>query len=144
MTDTPSVPPPSGGTYTPPPPPPPSGPGATPPGGPSSDRTLMIALSYLWFLGIIPLLIKKDDREVKWHAINGLGLFLAYLIVTVVWNVLVSVVFNASGCGLGSVLWAASCAIQIGYIAAIIMAIMKGVKGEKMRFPLISDFADKA
>src|SRR5207237_342824 len=77
MSETPSAPPtytppppPGGGSYTPPPPPPP------PPAGggtaPGSDRTLMVVLSYLWILALIPLLTKKDDKEVQWHAKNGL------------------------------------------------------------------------
>ena len=37
-----------------------------------------------------------------------------------------------------------SCGITIGYIVIIIMAIMKAVRGERMRFPVISDMADKA
>ena len=45
-----------GGSYTPPPPPP-----AGKTSG-SSDRTLMVVLAYIWILGLIPLLVKKDDE----------------------------------------------------------------------------------
>ena len=41
---------------------------------PSSDRTIMLVLSYLGILALIPLLMKKDDPEVQWHAKNGLAL----------------------------------------------------------------------
>ena len=145
MTENPSVPPPpppGGGSYTPPPPPPP-GTGVPPPGG-SSDRTLMLALSYIYFLGIVPLLVKKDDREVKWHAMNGLLLFAAYVVVSIVWWLLQAFVLDGMGCGLGIILTLISCGITIGYIVIIIMAIMKAVRGERMRFPVISDMADKA
>jgi hypothetical protein len=50
-------PPPGGGSYTPPPPPPPGG------VSPSSDRTLMIVLSYLGLLALIPYLTKKTPRS---------------------------------------------------------------------------------
>lgn len=145
MSQPPHVPPPpsSQGSYTPPPPPPPSGPAGGPTGGGSSDRTLMLALSYIGILGLVPLLVKKDDRDIKWHAINGLGLFSAYVVVWIVYTILTNFVFSNTGCGLGSFLWAISCAIQIGYIVLIIMAIMKAIKGERMRFPVVSDFADK-
>ena len=61
------IPPPPGGGYTPPP---------APAGGApaSSDRTMMVALSYLWILALIPLLMKKEDKEVQWHAKNGLAI----------------------------------------------------------------------
>ncbi len=141
MTDSVPPTPPPGGSYTPPPPPPPAG-GAPP--GASSDRTLMIALSYVYFLGIIPLIVRKEDREVKWHALNGLFLFLAYLVVQIIWSILNTFFLSDMGCGIGMALSFISCLIAIGYIAVFIMAIMKALKGERMRFPVISDFADKS
>lgn len=141
MSETPTVPP-SGGSDTPPPPPPPTTP--PPPAGGSSDRTLMLALSYIYFLGIVPLLAKKDDREVKWHAINGLLLFAAYVVLSIVWWIISDFVLTGAGCGLGIALSFVSCAISIGYIVVFIMAIMKAIRGERMRFPVISDFADKS
>ncbi|MGH9456641.1 MAG: DUF4870 domain-containing protein [Thermoanaerobaculia bacterium] len=104
----------------------------------------MLALSYIYFLGIVPLVAKKDDREVKWHAINGLLLFGAYVIVSIVWWMLSTFVLEGAGCGLGMILSLISCLIGIGYIVVFIMAIMKAVRGERMRFPVISDMADKS
>ena len=33
-------------------------------GAPSSNRNVMIVLSYLWLLALVPLLTEKDDKEV--------------------------------------------------------------------------------
>ncbi len=41
---------------------------------PSSNRNVMIVLSYLWLLALIPLVVEKEDREVQWHAKHGLVL----------------------------------------------------------------------
>ena len=119
--------PPPGGQY--PPPPPPTG----------SDRTLMLVLSYLGLLALVPLLAKKDDREVQWHAKNGLFLFIAYVAVVIVWIIIRMFLPSSLACGLSWV----SCILWIGYIVVIILAIMKATKGDRMRFPLISDLADK-
>src|SRR5437870_718400 len=35
----------------------------------------LLVLCYLTFLGFIPLLAAKQNREVRWHAANGLLLF---------------------------------------------------------------------
>lgn len=125
--------PPPGGQYPPPggqyPPPPPT----------NSDRTLMLVLSYLGLLALIPLLVKRDDREVQWHAKNGLFLFVAYIVVVIAWEIVRHFLPSALGCGLGFV----GCILWIGYIVLIILAIMKATKGERMRFPVISDLADK-
>ena len=144
MSETPHVPPsytpppPPGGGFTPPPPPPPIG-GGTAPGG---DRTLMVVLSYLWILALIPLLTKKDDSEVQWHAKNGLALLGAEIALWIVFTIsgfALRRVFATLGCGLAMV----ECVVWIGFLVVRIMAIMKGVGGGRMRIPVISDFADK-
>jgi uncharacterized membrane protein len=101
----------------------------------------MLVLSYLGILALIPLLIKKDDREIQWHAKNGLFLFIAYFVVAIViW----ALQWGASDIiGVGCVLSLLGCAIWIAYLVVIIMAIVKAVKGERMRIPFISEYADK-
>ena len=128
---TPPPPPPPGGSYTPPPPPPPGG-------APSSDRTIMLVLSYLGILALIPLLVKKDDKEVQWHAKNGLGLAVAWFVLWIVIFIVERFLPSVVNCGLVFV----HCILALGYIVVIILAIMKALKGERMRFPVISDFAD--
>lgn len=124
-------PPPGGGAYLPPPP---------PSGGPaSSDRTIMLVLSYLGILALIPLLTKKDDREVQWHARNGLAFFVAWVVISIAWAIISNFLPSSLGCALSFV----SCGISIAGLAVVIIAIMKAVKGERLRLPVISDFADK-
>ncbi|HEU4520520.1 MAG TPA: DUF4870 domain-containing protein [Thermoanaerobaculia bacterium] len=133
----PTTPPPpgGGGAYTPPPPPPP------PPGGPAggSDRTLMVVLSYLWILALIPLLTKKEDREVQWHAKNGLAILVAEIAVWILFTVLSMVMGDMLGCGLSMI----SCVVWIAFLVLRILCIVKGVNGQRFRVPFVSDFADK-
>ena len=146
MSETPHVPPsytppppPPGGGYNPPPPPPPPIGGGT---APNSDRTLMVVLSYLGILALIPLLTKKDDAEVQWHAKNGLALAIAEVAVFIVFMILGFALrgpLAALGCGLTLV----QCVLWIGFLVIHIMAIMKGVGGGRMRLPVITDFAEK-
>lgn len=129
---TPPPPPPPGGSYTPPPPPPPGG-------APSSDRTIMLVLSYLGILALIPLLVKKDDKEVQWHAKNGLGLTVAWILLWIVIAIIEHFMPGVVSCGIAVI----HCVLALGFLAVIVLAIMKALKGERMRFPVISDFADK-
>ena len=124
----PSMPPP-GGAYQPPP----------PAAGAGGDRTLMLILSYLGILALIPLLVKKDDRDVQWHAKNGLAIFVGYIIVAIAWWIINYFMPASIGCALSFV----GCAIWIAYLVIIIMAIMKALKGERLRVPGVSDFADR-
>jgi uncharacterized membrane protein len=128
-----SVPP--GGSYTPPPPP------ASGSAAPGSDRTIMVVLSYLWILALIPLLTKKDDREIQWHAKNGIVLLGAEIIVWVVFGMIGFALRNSGvlGCGLGII----ECAIPIAFLVIRVMSIVKGVGGQRFRIPVVTDMAEK-
>lgn len=115
------------------PPPPPSGPSPAA----SSDRQLMLILSYVGLLGLIPLIAKPDDRDIRWHAKNGLLLFAAYFVVAFLWWIVD--VFTGVPCA-GSLV---HCTLAIAYLALVVFAIMKAFRGERLRFPVISDMADK-
>jgi uncharacterized membrane protein len=132
MSETPHVPPP-GGSFTPPPPPPPAG-GAT--GG--SRDTAMLVLSYLWFLAVIPLVAKKEDREVQWHAKNGLVFAIAYTAIEVIFFI-IGHFFPLVGC---LVSWI-PCLIACGYLVVMILGIVKATSGQRFRLPMLSDYADK-
>lgn len=128
-------PPPGGGSYTPPPPPPPGG------VSPSSDRTLMIVLSYLGLLALIPYLTKKDDPEILWHAKNGVGLLILDVVVSVGLIILGIIVRStALGCGFSVI----NCVIWIGILALHIYCIIQAVGGKKPRIPVVTDFAEKS
>lgn len=126
-------------------PPPPTVPSSSPPpptGGSAggSDRTLMVVLSYLWILALVPLLTKKDDKEVQWHAKNGLAILVAEVAIWVLFFVLGFVLpSGVMGCGMATI----QCVVWIAFLVVRIICIMKGVAGQRYRVPVISDFADK-
>lgn len=135
----PTIPPPP--SYTPPPPPggmPP--PGGTPGGTVSPNRTIMIVLSYLGLLALIPFLVEKDDREVQWHARNGLLLFAAEVVVWIVLSIFSSVTafvdLGCTGCVLTGV-------FGLIVIVVHIIAIVKGVNGTRLVIPGLSQYADR-
>lgn len=131
-------PPPGGGSYTPPPPPPLGG-GSGPGPAPGGDRTMMVVLSYLWILALIPLLTKKEDKEVQWHAKNGLAFTVAEIAFWVIFQVLLYVMPDSIGC----VASMGGCVLWCVFVALHVIAIVKGVNGQRFRLPVISDFADK-
>jgi uncharacterized membrane protein len=134
-------PPPGGGSYSPPPPPPPGGSGYGAPAG--GDRTIWVVLSYLGILSLIPYFAKKDDpdQEIRWHAKNGLGLFLAELIIWAVFFVASIALRNSFlGCGLA----AANCVMWLAFLVISIICIIKGINGQRYRIPYITDFAEKS
>ena len=108
-------------------------------GAPSSNRNVMILLSYLWLLALIPLVVEKEDKEVQWHAKHGLVLAVAELIFWVAFQVLLFVLGSVLGCL--AVIFAPI--IGLGFLILHIVAIIKGINGSRLIVPGISQYADK-
>lgn len=91
---------------------------------------MVAILSYIGILVLIPLLAVKDDEFVKYHAKQGLVLFIAEIATMFV-------------------SWIPILGWLIGFLAGImwfvlaIMGILNVIKGEKKQLPLIGQFADK-
>jgi uncharacterized membrane protein len=116
-----------------PPPPLPTG------GTQSSNRGVMIVLSYLWLLALVPLLVEKDDKEVQWHAKHGIVLMIA----EIVFWIAVTIVQMALGTILGCVVGLLSFVVWIGIVILHILAIVKGVNGGRLIVPGVSQYADR-
>jgi len=98
----------------------------------------MIALSYLWLLALVPLLVEKEDKEVQWHAKHGLVLVGAEIILWVALTIL------------GMVLGPLACALAVfnlvlflAIVVVHILCIVKGVGGQRFLIPGISQYADR-
>ena len=109
------------------------------PGTPSSNRNVMILLSYLWLLALIPLVVEKDDREVQWHAKHGLVLTGAELIFWVAFQVLLVVLGSFLGCLVGVF----APIIGLAFVILHVAAIIKGINGQRLIVPGISQYADR-
>ena len=108
-------------------------------GPPSSNRNVMILLSYLWLLALIPLVVEKEDREVQWHAKHGLVLTVAELIFWVGFNVLTFVMGSFLGCFVAIF----APIVGLAFLIVHIVAIIKGINGQRLIIPGISQYADK-
>ncbi len=106
---------------------------------PSSNRNVMILLSYLWLLALIPLVVEKEDREVQWHAKHGLVLAVAEMIFWVVFQILLFVLGSFLGCLVGIFVPL----IALGIVIFHIVAIVKGINGQRLIVPGLSQYADK-
>ena len=111
---------------------------ATPGSAPSSNRNVMILLSYLWLLALVPLLTEKDDQEVQWHAKHGLVLMVAELAVWIV----ISIILGPLGI-FGCVAALFTPLLALGELVLHIMCIVKGINGKRLIIPGLSDFANK-
>ena len=98
----------------------------------------MLVLSYLAFFGFIPLLAGQRDREVRWHAVNGLLLFAAVVAFGIVATV-IGILVPPLSCVYPIVM----VAVLIVYTIIAILAIVKALNGERLIVPVVSRYADR-
>ena len=108
------------------------------PAGPvSSNRSVMIVLSYLWILSLVPLLVEKDDQEVQWHAKHGIVLMVAEIVFWIVFNIVIYMI--PFGCVIGLI----GPLVALAFLAVHIVAIIKGLNGQRLIIPMISEYASR-
>jgi uncharacterized membrane protein len=103
-----------------------------------AQPTLMLVLSYLAFLGFIPLIAGKRDREVRWHAANGLLLFGAVAAILIAATI-IGVLVPPLSCVYPIVMFL----VLILYTIIAILAVVKALNGERLIVPVISRYADR-
>ena len=111
---------------------------ATPGSVPSSNRNVMIVLSYLWLLALVPLLTEKDDKEVQWHAKHGLVLMVAEIFL---W-IMISIVLGSLAI-VGCIAALFTPLLMLAELVLHVMCIVKGINGQRLIIPGVSYFANK-
>jgi uncharacterized membrane protein len=97
------------------------------------DANIAAALAYLgWFAtGIVFLVIEKDSRFVKFHALQSTFFFLP---VAVAQMVLWSIPFVG---------WLLAFPIWIGSLIAWLVLMLKAYQGERYKLPVVGDLAEQ-
>jgi uncharacterized membrane protein len=112
------------------------------PGAVSSNRNIMIVLSYLWLLALVPLLVEKDDKEVQWHAKHGIVLMVAEIVLWIVVTI-ISMVLSMVSVALGCVVSLLTFGLWIGILVVHVMAMIKGINGGRFLIPGVSEYANR-
>jgi uncharacterized membrane protein len=108
-----------------------------PAGTVSSNRSVMIVLAYLWILSLVPLLVEKDDQDVQWHAKNGIVFMVAEIAFWIVFNIVVYMM--PFGCVVGLI----GPLVALAFLAIHIVAIIKGLNGQRLVIPTLSEYASR-
>ena len=109
---------------------------------PSSNRGVMIALSYLWLLALVPLIVEKNDQEVQWHAKHGIVLMVAEIILWIALSIVTQIIVHITfgfGCVIGILfpfLWLAILVVHV-------LAIIKGINGQRLIIPGVSEYVNR-
>ena len=100
----------------------------------------LISLVY----SIIVLVTEKDNRFMRFHAFQSLIISAIYLVVMIALQVVgAGIAIAANSAILSGLFGLLSLVVVVGFIAAMIFGCIKGYQGQKFKFPVVGDMAEK-
>ena len=118
-------------------------PSPNPPAPAGKPDPVMAVLSYLGLLSLIPLLTKKDDPFIQWHAKQGLVFCIALLLIQVAAFVVMTVAGAALPAFVTTILSAVIGLVFLAWLIVTVICILKAINGEKFEIPVVSGFIGK-
>ena len=134
-----------------------------PPPSPSGQKSglgiepnLAAALSYFWIVGLIFFLIEKENRFIRFHALQSVFygvLWMVLVIVLVIINVIVMIVAGVAagtagdaGAVVGFLIWIIAMLIwlvvPLAYVGTLILAAVKAYQGKTFKLPIIGNMVE--
>ena len=112
------------------------------------DGNLAAALGYpIGIIAIICLIMEKENRFVKFHALQSILYHVAAIIVfivVVIVLVILSILLALARVGeLSALLWLLYMVVFLGYFAGLIFAAVKAYGGDYFKLPFIGNMAEK-
>ena len=100
----------------------------------------LISLIY----SIIVLVTEKDNKFMRFHAFQSLIISVIYIVIVVILQVIGTGIAVATNSGLlGSLFGLLTLVFVVVFLAAMIYGCIKGYQGQKFKFPVIGDMAEK-
>ncbi len=108
------------------------------------DENIEGLLCYIltWITGIVFLLLEKDNKFVRFHAMQSIVTFLPLTILAVAISMIGSFFFWGFG-GLWLIFSLISTLIWILSVILWIVLMIKAYQGEMFKLPIVGDFAEK-
>ena len=142
--------------------PPPGAPGsnpqsATPSTGSGLDPKIAAALSYIWIVGLVFFFIEKENRFVRFHALQSIIFGIANILimgVLAVLAVILTFAFSIGGAivggGIGAfihlfvwLIWLIFWLLGLLFLIGFVFAAIKAYQGEKFKLPIVGNMAEK-
>jgi uncharacterized membrane protein len=111
------------------------------------DANLAGLLCYLfgWVSGLIFFLIEKDNKFVRFHAMQSILLNVALIALYVVSGILTAILFFVPVLGkmLIGLIGIIMAIAPLAFLGLAILLMVKAYQGEKFKLPIIGDMAEK-
>ena len=121
------------------------------------DANLAAALSYIGIIGLIFFILEKENRFVRFHALQSLlcqVVWIVLVVILVIINVILGVIFAVAAAGVGDAGGAAGVILMLlsallwtilplAFIGALLFAAIKAYQRKMFKLPIIGNIADK-
>ena len=121
------------------------------------DPKVAAALSYIWIVGLIFYFIEKENRFVRFHALQSIIFGIANSVIMTVLAVLAIILTFAFGIGgavvgggLGMlvqmlvwVVWLIFWLLVLVFLIGLVLAAVRAYQGQKFKLPIIGNLAEK-
>jgi len=131
-----------------------------PPQGNSStglDANIAAAISYIWIVGLILFFLEKENRFVRFHAMQsilyGIGwsvLMIMLIIVGMIFTFIGTALAATAGDAIGSLfgilvglVWLLIWVVPLALIVGLILTAVKAYQGQTVKLPIIGNMAEK-
>lgn len=129
--------------------------------GSGLDPKVAAALSYIWIVGLIFFFIEKENKFVRFHAMQSIlfgiansaimmVLAIVATILTVVFTIGAAAASAAGSGGLGAIvglfvwlIWLLFWVLAMLFLVGLIFAAVKAYQGQKFKLPIIGNMAEK-
>ena len=135
--------------------------GAPPTGTPQSstgmDPKVAAAISYIWIVGLIFFFLEKENRFVRFHAMQSILFGIANTVIMtalVIVAVILTFAFGIGGAmvggGIGTLIsmivwliWLIFWLIALVFLVGLVFAAIKAYQGQMFKLPIIGNMAEK-
>ncbi len=126
------------------------------------DPKVAAAISYIWIVGVVFFIIEKENKFIRFHALQSILFGVANAIimgVLAIIAVILTVVFSIGGAaaatasgsgGIGTlvqlvvwVIWLIFWLIGLAMFVGLIYAAVKAYQGQTFKLPIIGNIAEK-
>src|SRR5213593_1032232 len=131
-----------------------------PPGQQSSTglaSNVAAALGYIWIVGLIFFFIEKENKFIRFHAMQSVlygALWLVVMIVLAVLSAIIAIITGVASAAAGDaggiigllfslislIIWLV---VPLIYVGGLIFGAVKGYQGKMFKFPVIGNMAEK-
>lgn len=114
------------------------------------DGNLAAALGYpIGIIALILIFMEKDNRFVKFHALQSIFFYIMYVVVIIAYIIITSIItfvltqISSALALIGLLFWLFTIVLVLAFLGALIFAAVKAYGNNWFKLPIVGNMAEK-